>query len=151
MSTLLRDRLLSAETEFFAALVDGDDAVAVFNKGWEALLDDINNPFESLDPDTLTLAHTTALRIATLADTSIELYTSYDSYTSQLVSQLDSMMSELAFMDTRHGAFIRDDLGSSVDGPPHTVLPSSRKRQRDPDGTSPRSKRRKYVHHGLLH
>lgn len=99
VSVTFRDRLISAETDFYSALLGSDDSIVAFNTRWETLLDEIHDASESLDADTLTLAHTTASRIAALADTSIELYSSYDKFTSELVDQLDSMMSELTLTD----------------------------------------------------
>ncbi|KAH9898222.1 hypothetical protein C8Q73DRAFT_663973 [Cubamyces lactineus] len=97
----LQDRLILAEDEFFAALAEGDAALSTFNERWEKLVEDLNEAADSigLDVETSQLAHTTALRLITLADTSIELYANYNTITSQLMGQIDELMSELTLSD----------------------------------------------------
>lgn len=98
---LLKSRLLSAETDFLSALVEGGDALTTFDERWSQLIEDIDRALSSdeLDSETSALAHATASRIATLADISAEVFDSYNTLTSSLMDQLDSMMTELTLED----------------------------------------------------
>ncbi|KAM5533948.1 hypothetical protein V8D89_012373 [Ganoderma adspersum] len=117
----LKDRLLSAEDDYLTALISGEDAMIAFEIHWEAILAEIDAAYEStgLDSSTITLAHTTSLRIATLADTSIELFDSYNSITSQLMVQLDHCMYALTLDDSSE----RPQRGCHL-SPSHPSLPS---------------------------
>ncbi|CDO72954.1 hypothetical protein BN946_scf185007.g8 [Trametes cinnabarina] len=97
MSTLTK-RLLSAEDDFLTALEQGTEALASFDRHWEALMNEIDRAmeFDSLDYDTLILVHSTSLRISVLADASIDLFRTQDAYTSELMSHLDSLLSDIA-------------------------------------------------------
>ncbi|KAJ8488500.1 hypothetical protein ONZ51_g3521 [Trametes cubensis] len=138
----LRERLISAEDEFYNALIEGDDAVALFNMRWEVLLDDVNASFDAaaLDTETITLAHTTALRIATLADTSIELFSSYDRFTTKLVDDLNTLMSELTFDDTPREPMSRVVAEKPLSSMPYTGTvpePPLLRRRDDDAGVNP--------------
>ncbi|KAI0756832.1 hypothetical protein C8Q80DRAFT_1130723 [Daedaleopsis nitida] len=100
MSTL-KSRLLCVETDFISALVEGNDALSAFDQRWEQLLDELNNALstDTLDMETSSLAHATASRMATLADISAEVIDNYNILTSQLIGQLDTMMSDLSLSD----------------------------------------------------
>lgn len=97
----LKDKLLLAEEDFLSALSGGEKALLAFEDRWQSLMEDVEAAAASqeFDLDTSSLIHTTALRIATLADTSVALFTSYDTLTAELVGELDSMLSELSLSD----------------------------------------------------
>lgn len=133
----LRPLLLIAEDEFSAALLKGDDAVVAFNERWERLLADIDSvSSKGLDDETSALVHTVATRIATLAEVAIDLYTTSNALTSELMEQLDSSMSTLSLVDTQQGEHIR-----SLSQPPLPILspskcsPHHRKRRRCSEDT----------------
>lgn len=103
--SFLYDQLLSIEDYFLKALAEGGSALSIFEERWEKLLADVNRAFDSgcLDDETTAFAHTTAVRIATLADTSAELIERRDEIDSDLMGQIDTLMSQLTVSD-RDGA-----------------------------------------------
>nr|VWO96878.1 DUF4097 domain-containing protein [Ganoderma boninense] len=99
----LTSRLVAVEDDFSAAIIEGGAAITAFNERWDALLIDVDLAFSSstgLDDETLSIIHTVSTRIAELADASIDLYTTCNLLTSELVSELDKSMSELTLVDT---------------------------------------------------
>ncbi|KAH9858018.1 hypothetical protein C2E23DRAFT_159735 [Lenzites betulinus] len=96
-----QDRFLRAEDEFCQALVNGGNALMTFEVRWEKLLEEVDMAYasSSLDSETAALAHTVSMRLATLADASVELYSSYNAFTSELVADLDTLMSELTLSE----------------------------------------------------
>lgn len=95
------DRLLSAEDEFSSAIVEGGQALVAFNERWERLLIDVDACEAGvLDTSTSSLIHTVATRISELAEASIDLYTTCNSLTSELMTQLDLSMVELSLHDS---------------------------------------------------
>ncbi|KAL7285447.1 hypothetical protein ACG7TL_000544 [Trametes sanguinea] len=97
----LKERLLSAEDDFLSALADGSDALFAFTNRWERLVQDVDAAIQAncLDTDVSALAHVTSMRIATLADASDELYATYESCTTQLIDQIQVVMSDLTLLD----------------------------------------------------
>ncbi|KAI0639584.1 hypothetical protein C8Q77DRAFT_1081934 [Trametes polyzona] len=97
----LRERLVSVESEFLSALSEGENSMTQFEGRLIAILDDVDRALASntLDSETATLAHLVSWRCATLADTSIELFSSCDSLTSLLMVQIDGLMAELSIED----------------------------------------------------
>ncbi|KAI0324464.1 hypothetical protein GY45DRAFT_1331520 [Cubamyces sp. BRFM 1775] len=93
----LKQRLLDIEDDFLSALAEGEDALLSFESRWEALYNDIDVAVESssVDQDTLSLAHATALRCATLADLSVETFTSCSTIEEELMGELEELISEL--------------------------------------------------------
>lgn len=98
----IKSRLLAAEEEFVSALTRGEHAVLEFNERWEALVEELNGVYDSaeLEPELCTLAHTTAVRVAALADASIDVFNSCDSVAVRLMDQLDTLMFDLTLHDT---------------------------------------------------
>ncbi|KAI9065941.1 A mating type homeodomain transcription factor [Trametes sanguinea] len=98
----LKQRLLSAEDEFISALADGDDALVAFADKWERLLEEADVAFHDHCPDSDmgALVYTTSIRIATLAESSSELYARHESFAAQLTDQLEALMSDLAIFDS---------------------------------------------------
>ncbi|KAI0801093.1 hypothetical protein C8Q74DRAFT_1240262 [Fomes fomentarius] len=96
-----KHRLLLAEDEFVSALAQGGDAIDSFDRTWATLMGDIDSAIQStgLDAETSTLAHTIASRIAILADASAEIVANYDSITSELVDEMNTLMSQVALVD----------------------------------------------------
>ncbi|KAJ8457221.1 hypothetical protein ONZ51_g11666 [Trametes cubensis] len=137
----IRKRLYAAEDEYLAALVEGEAAMAAFDAQWQALASEIDSVAETsgLDEETSTLVHTTASRIAMLADTSIELYESYNLFTSQLMDEIDTLMSQLSLVDGSHPPIT---LLSSTTSPCSDTL-SSKKRKRVSDGSVTWNERQK--------
>ncbi len=97
----LNDRLLVAEEEFLSALDGGGQSISAFNVRWDKLLVDLDDAAASgeMDPELSHLAYNAAMRLSALADTSIELYNSYDAVTSRLMDQVESLMEELTISD----------------------------------------------------
>ncbi|KAI0830486.1 hypothetical protein BC628DRAFT_871305 [Trametes gibbosa] len=92
-----KDRLSAVEGEFLVALIKGGDALSAFNDRWEELVFEIDLALEhaTLDTETASLAHAVASRCATLAETSVDLFSSYNSLTTELMGELDTLMSDL--------------------------------------------------------
>ncbi len=107
----LTERLLTIEDEFISALGQGEGALIAFNTTWEQLVADVEASVASasVNPETLTLVHSIATRIASFADTSIALYASYEDVNAQLINELDILMSDLSVSPRNH----------------HTTLPTS--------------------------
>ncbi len=147
----LKGRLLAVEDDFLYALSGGEAAIIAFDRNWQTLLQDIDSAVAktNADAETLSLAHTVSLRIALLADASADLYTSCDSFTSQLMHQVDSMMSELTIYDHQPSPIHYTSLT------PDTTVPSvedrspRKRRNVDLDDCIPsprkRAKRRRYA------
>ncbi|KAI0735002.1 hypothetical protein C8Q76DRAFT_267155 [Earliella scabrosa] len=97
----LKARLLLAEEEFLAALTEGGDSICAFETHWEAVVDEVNIAAHAneLDDETTSLAHVVATRLAHLAETSADLFASYDTLTEQLVDQLDGLIADLRIDD----------------------------------------------------
>ncbi|TBU63776.1 hypothetical protein BD310DRAFT_524044 [Dichomitus squalens] len=155
----LRDRLLLAEDDFLAALAEGDGAVVAFNERWEALVADVDAVLEStgLDEQTSALVHSVAFRIATLADTSAEVFESSDLITSDLVAQVEDLVSQLRLEDNTLSVSPPPSHPVSLASPSHsTVCPdledsaSRRKRRGSSNGTPDRRKRQRYVYRLMI-
>ncbi|KAI0652024.1 hypothetical protein C8Q79DRAFT_935831 [Trametes meyenii] len=127
----LQDRLISMEDDFVSALIEGDAAVVAFNQRWERLVDDIDVALQdnNLDDGILALVHVTATRIATLADITADVYTSYNAFTTELVDQIEELMSELTLVDHPHASL--DDRSLHV--PLETRPVAAPKRRRSPE------------------
>ncbi|KAI0673310.1 hypothetical protein C8Q78DRAFT_1016559 [Trametes maxima] len=143
----IQDRLLSVEDEFLDALLEGGLSLVVFEERWDKLLAEINLAFDSgsLDDGVSSLAHTTALRIATLAETSADLFARRDAITSELMDEIDTLMAHLTLSD-ESSAYSRSDVTPSLswskDNATHSlqsISPVSRKRRRDDDDGPRRS------------
>lgn len=138
----IRDRLHSIEDDFLAALVQGDDGMTAFNQRWELLVQDIDSRFDStgMDSEISGLAHKTAIRLSTLAETSVSLLESCDTFTTQLFNEVDSLMAQLSLEDS-------PPRSPSSSPPSSTVvdLRPPKRRYIPDDGISPasRSKRRR--------
>ena len=139
----LRQRLLAAESDFLAALGSGDGTLVTFNDHWERLLADVDSALEtaSLDSETASLAHTVTLRLVTLADASAEIYSSCNALTTQLMDQVDTLMSELTLLD-RPQTEILQHPSSPSSGPPQSI---GRLRQDYGCSTSSRKRRRNCI------
>lgn len=139
--TSLQERLLSIEDEFLTALSDGEDALSTFEQRWEKLQEDLDTAFRlgELDMPLSMLVHSTASRIATLADTSIELLIRKDTITNELVEEVESLMAQI-------------DLAGTAALTSSTTLsssPSHSKRCRDADESPVPSKRRRAASYGI--
>ncbi|KAI0688025.1 hypothetical protein C8T65DRAFT_127355 [Cerioporus squamosus] len=121
----LQQQLLSIEDDFLKALGEGGDTLCIFEERWQKLLVDVEAALDSgsLDEETSALAHTTALRVATLADASAELFASRDEITLDLMAQVDTLMAQVSVSDESTPSLPVRHIESEV--------MSSRKRRRD--------------------
>ncbi|KAI8990748.1 hypothetical protein BD414DRAFT_483661 [Trametes punicea] len=92
-----KERLRTIEDDFLSALSEGGDALVSFENRWDNLYKEIDAAIEStsIDAETLAFAHATALRCATLADLSIETFTSCEAIGETLMNELETIISEL--------------------------------------------------------
>ncbi|KAI0719960.1 hypothetical protein C8T65DRAFT_826602 [Cerioporus squamosus] len=144
--TSLRDRLLSAEDNFLTALDRGGDALSAFDQFWETLMADVELAMDSnsLDDETSTLVQTTTLRIAALADASIDLVQIQDTFTAQLMDQLEGLVSEITLVDYSPNMRARSSSLPYASPPPSPLsnshigktARSSLKRRRSSDSTA---------------
>lgn len=97
----LRQRLLSIEDDFLSALSEGGEELVTFELLWDALQQDLDMALHAnrLDDETACMAHTVAMRIATLADTSIEILGVKDAITDDLVKEVESLLTQLDFAE----------------------------------------------------
>lgn len=126
----IQSRLSTIEDEFISALLQGEDSIAQFDKRWEQLMQDVDQLSLSvgLNTETAVLVHTTAMRVATLAETSADLYDDFDNLTTVLVDDLDSLVSELSLQGSTSHQESHSRRTLSMDQP--LVDPSQKKRRR---------------------
>ena len=104
----LKDRLLSVEEDFLASMLNGDKAMSAFDQRWQTLLDDIDHAMEteaatnSINHDIPALAFAVASRVATLADTSVALFTTCDTISSDLYKRRKVSSNPLSFSPSSH-------------------------------------------------
>ncbi|TBU49919.1 hypothetical protein BD309DRAFT_1076080 [Dichomitus squalens] len=145
----LQDELLLIEDAFIAALSEGNKSLSAFESRWQELTLRLDHAHDTLDAETSKLAYTTSLRLAALAEASVDIIDIQDNISSELVKELDALLSELTLDDDwslmRSHCLVATS-PSSVGG-----SSQSRKRRREGDDTPQRStpshKRRRSTSH----
>ncbi len=128
----LKDELLLIEDAFVAALIEGGDSLTTFEARWEGLAKriDLAHVTHSLDADTAALAYSTSVRLSALTDASADILAIQETISSDLVCQLDGLLSDFTLADSP----IRPPRPPSLI--PHAITTSaspSRKRSRTPE------------------
>ena len=102
MDSSLRERLLTAEVDFFLALSREDKSIQSFEATWDALTQDLSRALRShaLSEETIELAHTIASRISVLSDVFLDIRIRMDDITSKLKNDVDGIFSTLSLADT---------------------------------------------------
>lgn len=100
----IRERLLCAEEQYFAAIAEpeGTTALEDFSDLWIALCDDVDLSVASrtLDEDTLSLAAAVATRIEGYASSFEAVLSAVSSVEANMKSELEDVFSQLVLDDT---------------------------------------------------
>ncbi|KAI0936810.1 hypothetical protein AcV5_004857 [Taiwanofungus camphoratus] len=104
--TDIRERLLRVEDDLLSAIVEGTSAIETFDKSWSNLRRDIDIAIQdsSLDDETVSMAYFVSSRIAIYASTFYDLYVDYEDLTSNMVGEVETIMSRLTLGDTSSSA-----------------------------------------------
>lgn len=98
----LHDRLLNAEERALSLIAQDVSAIGDFQEDWSRLGTEVAEAIErqSIDEETISMAHRVAARVQILANRFISFYDDIDTIASSFQQELDSMFSGLAIMDT---------------------------------------------------
>jgi hypothetical protein len=101
MKNSIRERLLNTEGLFFEAILQDPPTLVNFYEKWETLSDDFKQALksDSVDDETIALAHAIASRVAILAARYLDFSMLSEEITSDLRNNLDDIFAQLSVAD----------------------------------------------------